>query len=183
MNISVPLNATVTNPGNLLLKFKYDAVFQRHLKDCRGCPSCMRKRTSRTSLLTPLRWTSTVNSATENHMLSQHVNAVQILHRLCKTRSHGLLSRTQRHTWVVILLVRLRLALWVADLRLKVVHMLFLILVHAIPKRPLSVRVNVHLDDTRLDRILDVFLGRPRASVEHELHWLILLATQLFLDV
>merc|ERR1712137_682991 len=117
------------------------------------------------------------------HLSSKAINAVQILHGLHQAVCHGFFTSTESHAWVVVLLVGLLSTLWVANLGLEVVHVLLLVLVHAIPEGPLGVSVNVHLDHTCLDGILDVFSGGTRSTVEDEGHWLVALTAQLLLDV
>mmetsp|Transcript_43146 Transcript_43146/g.73361 ORF Transcript_43146/g.73361 Transcript_43146/m.73361 type:complete len:413 (+) Transcript_43146:320-1558(+) len=68
------------------------------------------------------------------------------------------------------LLVRDAVAVGVADLALEVRPVLGLVLADAVPERPLRVRVDVHLDDTRLDGVPNVLHARAAAAVEHELH-------------
>merc|ERR1712206_67998 len=63
---------------------------------------------------------------------SKPVDAVEVLHSLHKAVSHADLSRPQRHSRVVIFFVGLLWALGVTDLRLQVVHVLLLVLVHAV---------------------------------------------------
>merc|ERR1719231_1445361 len=88
-----------------------------------------------------------------------------------------------RHARVVVLLVRLALAVGVADLALQVVAVLRLVRADAVPERPLRVRVDVHLDRARLDRVPDVLGARARAAVEDELDGLVGVAAELLLDV
>lgn len=52
-----------------------------------------------------------------------------------------------------------------------------------IPESPLSIGINVHLDDTGCDGILDVFNRRPRSTVEDEEHGLVSLVLKLLGDV
>merc|ERR1719277_220095 len=114
---------------------------------------------------------------------SEPVDAIQVLHSLHETVCHALLPSPERHARVVILLIRLLRALGVADLALEVVHVLLLVLIHAIPEGPLRVRVDVHLNDAGLDGVLDVLHRGAGAAVEDEGHGLVALATQLLLDV
>mmetsp|Transcript_3326 Transcript_3326/g.6972 ORF Transcript_3326/g.6972 Transcript_3326/m.6972 type:complete len:221 (+) Transcript_3326:278-940(+) len=100
--------------------------------------------------------------------LTEHVDAVEVLRRLAQACGHGLLTRAKRHARIVVLLVRLLLALRVANLSLQVVVVFGLVGANAIPEGPLGVGVNVHLDDARLNRIADVLLRRSRTTVEDE---------------
>ena len=69
----------------------------------------------------------------------QTVDALQVLHALHQAVCHRLLTSSEGHARVVVLLVGLLRSLWVADLALKVVLVLLLVLVHAVPEGPLGV--------------------------------------------
>merc|ERR1719454_1693480 len=92
-------------------------------------------------------------------------------------------SPRRRHTRVVVLLVRLLLALGVADLALEVRAELGLVGADTVPEGPLRVRVDVHLDGARLDGVTDVLARRARATVEDERARLVRLEALLLLDV
>mmetsp|Transcript_51508 Transcript_51508/g.125612 ORF Transcript_51508/g.125612 Transcript_51508/m.125612 type:complete len:336 (+) Transcript_51508:49-1056(+) len=97
---------------------------------------------------------------------------------------HGRLLRgAEPDAGVVELLVGLVLAVGIADLALQVVVVLGLELPDPVPRSPLDVGVDVHLDDPVGEGELDLVLLRPRAAVEHEVDGLLLLALELLLDV
>mmetsp|Transcript_2361 Transcript_2361/g.4505 ORF Transcript_2361/g.4505 Transcript_2361/m.4505 type:complete len:348 (+) Transcript_2361:218-1261(+) len=96
------------------------------------------------------------------------VDAVEVVGRLAEAIAHHLLTRAERHARVVVLLVRLGLALGVADLGLQVVVVLGLVLADTVPEGPLRVGVDVHLDHASLDRGLDVLEVGAAAAVEDE---------------
>ena len=104
--------------------------------------------------------------------LVEDVDAVKIVSGLAKTGGHCLLTSAESHTGVVVLLVGLVISLGVADLSLEVVVVLGLVLADAVPVGPLSVSVDVHLDDTVTNGLL-----------EDELHGLVLIGAKLLLDV
>ena len=58
----------------------------------------------------------------------------------------------------------------VANLSLEEGLVLLLKLPHAAPVAPLRVRIDVHLDHSKLDRTLDVTDIAPRASVENKVN-------------
>ena len=140
---------------------------------------------------------------------AEDADAVEVLEALLQPRNRRLLRRAHGHARVVVLLVRLVVALGVADLRLQVVVVLGLELLDATPVGPLvgvrvggwgwawgwgwglglglglaypntnpnpnpnpnpnlRVRIDVHLDDTVRDGLLDVLDVRARAWGEGE---------------
>lgn len=84
------------------------------------------------------------------------------------TSLHRLLSLTDPHAGVGVLLVGLVSAIGVTDLGLEVVLVLEEVVTMTGHVRPLGVRVNVHLDYSVLNSSLDLLLGRARSSVEDE---------------
>mmetsp|Transcript_74045 Transcript_74045/g.187264 ORF Transcript_74045/g.187264 Transcript_74045/m.187264 type:complete len:257 (-) Transcript_74045:890-1660(-) len=133
--------------------------------------------------LAPPRHCSAVPQPDHERTVSEPVDALEVLHGLHQAVRHAYLACAERHAGVVVLLVGLLRPLGVADLGLEVVHVLLLVLVHAVPEGPLRVRVDVHLDDAGLDGILDVLDRGAGASVEHKGHGLVTLAAQLLFDV
>lgn len=115
--------------------------------------------------------------------LVENIDAVQVLSSLAQTSSHGFLTSTESHARIVVLLVWDFRTLGVSNLALEVVVVGGLVLADSVPVSPLSVGINIHLDHTGLDGILNVLRGRSRSSVEDELHWLVILASKLLLDV
>ena len=114
--------------------------------------------------------------------LVENVHAVQVLSGLDKTGSHLDFTFTEHHTGIVVLLVGLVISLGVSDLSLEVVVVLGFVLAHTIPEGPLSVGVDVHLDNTGLDGVSDVLNGGTRTTVEDEEHGLVL-TSKLLLHV
>lgn len=115
--------------------------------------------------------------------LVEHVDAVQVLGGLDQTVSHGDFSFTQRHTRIVVLLVGLIITIGVSNLSLEVVMVLGFISTDTIPEGPLGVGINVHLDNTGFNGITNVFDRGTRTSVENKEHGLIIIGSDLFLDV
>ena len=105
--------------------------------------------------------------------LLKYVDAIEVLGGLDEPVPHGLLSRPECHPWVVVLLVRDVGTVRVSDLALEVVVVLGLVLSDSVPISPLGVGIDVHLDYTGLDGVLDVVDGTSAASVEDELHGLV----------
>ena len=98
-------------------------------------------------------------------------------------RSHGLLSCPEHHPRVVVLLVRLVVSLRVSDLTLEVVVVLGLVSADTIPESPLGIGINIHLDNTGTNGVLDVLNRRSGSSVEDKLHRLVAVRANLLLDV
>lgn len=98
-------------------------------------------------------------------------------------RSHGLLSCPEAHPRVVVLLVRLVVGLRVSDLSLEVVVVLGLVSADAIPESPLGIGINIHLDNSGTNGVLDVLNRRSGSSVEDKLHGLVVVRADLLLDV
>lgn len=118
-----------------------------------------------------------------NINLVEDVVAVEVRGGLDEAGGHGLLSGAEGHAGIVVLLVGNVLALGVADLALEVIAVGGLVLTDSVPEGPLGVGVNVHLDDTVSNRLLDLVNGGAGSAVEDELHGLVLVAAKLLLDV
>src|SRR5690554_6105640 len=78
--------------------------------------------------------------------LFQLVDAVQLLIRLDESLADRNLPFTDPYTGIVVLLVRRVWARRVAELSLQVFAVLLVVVVNTIPKRPLDIRVDIHLD-------------------------------------
>ena len=115
--------------------------------------------------------------------LVEDVHTLQILGGLDKTVSHGGFTLSERHAWIVVLLVGLVVAFRVADLALEVVVVLCFVCADTVPEGPLCVGIDVHLDDTSINGILDIFNRRTRTTVEDEEHRLVVVSAELFGDV
>ena len=113
----------------------------------------------------------------------EDVDAVEVLGGLTKTNSHCLLASSERHTGIVVLLVRLIISIGVSDLSLEVVVVGGFVVTDSVPVGPLGISINVHLDDTGLDGILNIINRRSRSSVEDEEHGLIITVIELLRDV
>ena len=84
---------------------------------------------------------------------------------------------------IVLLLVWLVIALGIADLCLKILDIRRDIIPHAAEVSPLQIRVEVDLDDTAPNGLLELFDGRAGTAVEDEEGRLVILALELFLEV
>mmetsp|Transcript_43753 Transcript_43753/g.115715 ORF Transcript_43753/g.115715 Transcript_43753/m.115715 type:complete len:399 (+) Transcript_43753:317-1513(+) len=87
--------------------------------------------------------------------------------------AHGDLRLADPLARVVVALVRLVGAGGVADLTLQEALVLLVEVLEALPVRPLSVGVHVHLHDTVAHGLVDVGLLRAGAAVEDEEEWLV----------
>mmetsp|Transcript_13341 Transcript_13341/g.25325 ORF Transcript_13341/g.25325 Transcript_13341/m.25325 type:complete len:345 (+) Transcript_13341:101-1135(+) len=115
--------------------------------------------------------------------LVEDIRAQQVISGLDKTGGHGFLTGTEGHTGIVVLLVGLVVTFGVSDLLLKVVMVLGFVLTDTVPESPLSISINVHLDDTGFDSVSDVFDRRTRTTVEDKVHGFGVVSAELFLDV
>ena len=86
-------------------------------------------------------------------------NRVEVFEGSDNACDKGLLSGAQPFSRVIVLLVRLVLALGVSDLALHISLMLFVVVFGALPRRPLRVGVDVHLDHAVGDRFFDLGFG------------------------
>jgi hypothetical protein len=98
----------------------------------------------------------------------QRAGGVEVGEGLLQALGHAHLGGADPHARVVELLVRLVLAVGVADLALQVALVLEVELADAVPVGPLGVGVDVHLDDAVADGLADFLLGGAGAAVEHE---------------
>ena len=95
--------------------------------------------------------------------------------------NHGLLGLTKPDTRIVELFVGLVSASGVADLTLEVVVLVSLERTKAVPVGPLSVGVDVHLDDAILDGGGNLLVGGARSTVHDEEDGLLLVSAELLL--
>lgn len=113
----------------------------------------------------------------------QLVGSVEVLESLLDTGGHGLLSLANPDTWVEELLVWLVLAVWVTDLLHDVVLLVQDVVPDAGEVGVLEISVQVDLDDTVGDGLLELLLGGSGSTVEDEEDWLVLLGLDGRLDV
>lgn len=113
----------------------------------------------------------------------QLVGSVEVLESDSDTLRHGLLTGTDPHSGVVVLLVWLVVAIWVAHLRADVVLLRDHVVADALSVCVLQIGVEVDLDHTVADGIQVVLLARARAAVEDQEDWLLLLGVLLLLHV
>ena len=113
----------------------------------------------------------------------QLVGGVEVLKGDGHTLGHGLLTLTHPHTWVVVLLVWLVRAIWVADLAHDVVLLVEDVVADTRQVGPLQIGVEVDLDDTVGDGVLVFLEGGAGTAVEDEVDWLLLVGAGLVLDV
>ena len=115
--------------------------------------------------------------------LVKDIDALKIFGCLAQTGGHGYFSGTKGNARIVFRLVRLVFSLGVSDLALEVVVVVGLVLSDSIPECPLSVSIDIHLDNSSLDSVLDVFDRRSRSSVEDKFHGLLFTVIKFFSEV
>merc|ERR1712045_436303 len=93
---------------------------------------------------------------------------VEILKSLDDALAHALLGSSDPLPRVIIALVGLVFALWVANLPLQIAGVLLVEFEEALPVCPLRVRVHVHLHHAVAHCLLYVGLLGARAAVENE---------------
>lgn len=113
----------------------------------------------------------------------QLVGGVEVLKSLLDAGGHGLLSLANPDTWVEVLLVWLVLAIWVTNLLHDVVLLVQDVVTDTGEVSVLEVSVQVDLDNTVGDGLLELVLGGSGSTVEDEEDWLVLLGTDGGLDV
>jgi hypothetical protein len=109
--------------------------------------------------------------------------SVEVLKGLLGALGHGLLTLTDPDTGVEVLLVGLVGAVGVTDLGEEVVLLVEDVVTDTGEVGPLHVSVDVDLDDTVADGLLELLLGGAGATVEDEEDRLVLLGLGLLLDV
>jgi len=115
--------------------------------------------------------------------LVEDINALKIFGSLDQTFGHGFFSGTESDTRIVVLLVRLVISVRVSDLALEVVVVLGFVSADSVPECPLGIGIDVHLDDTGLDGVLDILNRGTRSTVEDELHFLLGSALEFLREV
>jgi hypothetical protein len=112
----------------------------------------------------------------------QDASGLEVLEGLLDAGGHGLLRLADPDAGVVLLLVGLVGALGVADLGLQVVDVLGDVVTDTAQVGPLEVGVEVDLDDTEADGLLELLDGGAGTAVEDEEHGLVVLAGELLSD-
>ena len=115
------------------------------------------------------------------HLGGVGILGVELLDGNFASLNHGLLGLAKPDTGVVELLVGLVGASGVANLPLEVVVLVSLERTKAVPVGPLSVGIDVHLDDTILDGGGNLLVGGARSTVHDEVDGLLLVGAELLL--
>jgi hypothetical protein len=139
--------------------------------------------TSETLVVLPLRGSPAREGDRQNDRHLEGVGALEVLACLHETNLELHLGGTDPDAGVIVFFVWLVLAIRVAALRLQVILLLGGIVVHALPIRPLGIRVNVHLDDAKAQGGVNLALERARSAVEDEQRGLVVGQAVLLLDV
>jgi hypothetical protein len=113
----------------------------------------------------------------------QLASSVEVLQSNLHTLAHGLLTLTNPHTGIKVLLVGLVRAVGVAHRAHEVVLLVEHVVTDTGHVGVLHVGVEVDLDDTVADGLLVLLLAGTRATVEDEEDGLVLLGADLLLDV
>ena len=120
-------------------------------------------------------------SSSLGHLGGVGILGAELLDGNTASLNHGLLGLAKPDARVVKLLVGLVGASRVADLPLEVVMLVSLERAEAIPVRPLSVGVDVHLDDAILDGGGDLLIGGAGSTMHDEVDGLLLVSAELLL--
>ena len=107
----------------------------------------------------------------------------ELLHRNANALAHGLLRLASPDPGIIKLLVGLVGSSGVTNLLLQKVVLLLLEGAKTVPVGPLSVGVDVHLDNAGLDGGLDLLVGGSGSSVHDEVDGLVIFASNLLLCV
>ena len=100
------------------------------------------------------------------------LEGVEVFEGLHQAGGHLLLAEMQPRARVDHLLVRLVVALGIADLGLQISVLVFHVLANRMAEGPLRIGVDVHLDDAVGHRLPDLLLRGAGAAVEDEAHGL-----------
>lgn len=119
----------------------------------------------------------------EEACLVKNIDTLQIFGSLDQTGGHGFFCGTKGDTRIVVFLVRLVISVRVSNLALEVVVVLGFVSTDSVPECPLGISIDVHLDDSGLDGVLDVVDRGARSTVEDEFHFLLVTALELFGEV
>merc|ERR1712032_1735616 len=98
---------------------------------------------------------------------------LQVFATLDDTLDHGYLRLTYPLARVVVALVGFICTFGVANLPLQISTLCFVEIEQSFPICPLSVRVNVHFDDSKAHCRVNLFGQRARAAMEDEKIWLV----------
>ena len=115
--------------------------------------------------------------------LVEDINTLKIFGSLDQTSGHGFFSGAEGGTRIVVLLVGLVISVRVSDLSLEVVVVFGFVSADSVPECPLGIGIDVHLDDSGFDGVLDVLDGGTRSTVEDELHFLVVSTIELLGEV
>ncbi len=113
----------------------------------------------------------------------QLVGGVEVLKTLLNANRHGLLTLTDPDSWVEVLLVWLVLTIWVTNLLHDVVLLVQDVVTDTDEVSVLEVSVQVDLDNTVRDSLLEFLLGGSGSTVEDKEDWLVILGLDGGLDV
>ncbi len=109
------------------------------------------------------------NAATLWLLCRVRVGTPKLVHAQPAAFCHALLGLTGPHAWIIELLVGGVSALMrIANLCLKVVVVLLNELADAIPIRPLSISIDIHLDHPGLNGGVNFLISRPTSSVHNK---------------
>src|SRR5690606_9621895 len=86
-----------------------------------------------------------------------HVDSIQLFKSLCQSGNECFLTFTQPNTWVVVFFVRNICSIRIADLTLQVTVILLFVATYTIPKCPLHIGIDIHLNGTVGKRFANLF--------------------------
>lgn len=109
--------------------------------------------------------------------------ASKLLHGDFTSRNHALFCLTDPDTRIVILLIGLVGTSGVSNLTLEVIVLFLFECTETIPIRPLSIRVNVHLDDTIRDCLGNLIISGTGTTVHDKEDRLVGSRTKLLLGI
>ena len=133
--------------------------------------------------VTTVQWFLLLYLLTIHHNSWQLALGVEDVQGLGDSGAHGLLTLSDPHSWVKVLLVWLVVALWVTDRGHQVVLLVQDVVSDTGQVSVLTVSVQVDLDDTVLDTSVKLLLGGAGTTVENQVQWLRVGATNLLVGV
>jgi len=122
-------------------------------------------------------------SSSLGHLGGVGILGAELFDRITASLNHRLLGLAKPDAGVIELLVGLIGASGVADLSLEVVMLVSLERAEAVPVGPLSVGIDVHLDDTVLHSGGDLLVSGAGSTVHDEVDGLLLVGAKLLLSV
>src|SRR5436305_15227195 len=90
--------------------------------------------------------------------LSISVYAIQIFESSLQTTDKTFFSFAKPHTWIIKLLIRFFCTFGIAQLRLKVRLVLFVILMNTVPECPLQIGIQIHFNSAVSDGFTNLIL-------------------------